>query len=251
MAVDIGYVGTRSLNIPYSEDLNLLRPSTIPFSTARRPYPRYNTASLIQTGGSANYHGFTAQADRRMSRGLWFNANYTWAKGLTDAALERLHRRDPAESIRALPRTRRRPCIARQQLRFSYVGIFPSDAAETFRHGYVRGPLDHVIGGWQFAGITTMFSGARLSPSLYKCGSREHQSVRRTPRPDRQRQLRLRVRCAIPSRAGSRSSTDARSSFRRHGPRLLRKFGAVSILTGPGQAIWNIGIHKNWSLFAE
>ncbi len=77
MAVDIGYVGTRSLNIPYSEDLNLLRPSTTPFSVDRRPYPRFNSASLVQTGGSATYNGLTIQADRRMSKGLWFNANYT------------------------------------------------------------------------------------------------------------------------------------------------------------------------------
>ena len=67
-AIDFGYVGTHSLNIPYSEDLNLLRPSTTPFSAARRPYPRYVGANLIQTGGSGIYHGLTVQADRRMSR---------------------------------------------------------------------------------------------------------------------------------------------------------------------------------------
>ncbi len=87
MALDVGYVGTHSLNIPYTENLNLLRPSTTPFSPARRPYPRFNAANLMQTGASAIYHGLTFQADRRMSRGLWFNVNYTLAKALTDANL--------------------------------------------------------------------------------------------------------------------------------------------------------------------
>src|SRR5207247_9452607 len=49
-AIDFGYVGTHSLNIPYSEDLNLLRPSTTPFSAARSPYPRYVGANLLQPG---------------------------------------------------------------------------------------------------------------------------------------------------------------------------------------------------------
>ena len=87
---------------PFNEDLNLLRPSTIPFSTARRPYPRYSNANLIQTGGSSSYHGLTIQADRRMSRGLLFNLNYTWAKGLTDTGLNATGRRS-AESVRAVP----------------------------------------------------------------------------------------------------------------------------------------------------
>ena len=125
MAVDIGYVGTRSLRIPYNEDLDLLRPSTIPFSTARRPYPRYSNANLIQTGGSSSYHGLTIQADRRMSRGLLFNLNYTWAKGLTDTGLNGYTASiQQNQYARSLERSDD-PAIRRQQFRFSYVWDVP------------------------------------------------------------------------------------------------------------------------------
>ena len=87
IALDVGYVGTRALNIPYTEDLNLLRPSTQPFSAARRPYPRFNQTNYVQTGGSSTYHGLMVQADRRMAGGLWFNVNYTLAKAITDVDL--------------------------------------------------------------------------------------------------------------------------------------------------------------------
>jgi len=86
-AVDVSYVGTKAQNIPYVQDLNLLYPSTVPYDSARRPYPLYNSASLTQSGGSSIYHGFTIQADRHLSGGLSFNANYTWAKALTDVSL--------------------------------------------------------------------------------------------------------------------------------------------------------------------
>ena len=66
-AIDVGYIGTKASNIPYTEDLNLLRPSTLPFDPARRPYSRFESAELVQTGGSSIYHGLTIQADRRVA----------------------------------------------------------------------------------------------------------------------------------------------------------------------------------------
>ena len=142
MAVDVGYVGTRSLNIPYSEDLNLLRPSTMPFSAARRPYPRFNTASLMQTGGSATYHGFTVQADRRMSSGLWFNVNYTYAKGLTDTALNGYTAGiQQNQYARFLERADDRRICAASSSASATCAICPSDAASISAADMSR-PLD-------------------------------------------------------------------------------------------------------------
>src|SRR5690606_1285187 len=56
MALDVGYVGTRAMNIPYNEDLNLLPPGAEPFDPARRRFPRFNAVNLTQTGGSSIYH---------------------------------------------------------------------------------------------------------------------------------------------------------------------------------------------------
>jgi len=69
-AIDVAYVGTKT-----------------PFDPARRLYQRFSSVSLVEAGGQAIYHGLTIQADRKMARGLWFNANYAFGKALTDVDL--------------------------------------------------------------------------------------------------------------------------------------------------------------------
>jgi len=248
MAVDIGYVGTRSLNIPYSEDLNLLRPSTTAFSAARRPYSRFNTASLIQTGVSANYHGLTIQADRRMSKGLWFNVNYTLAKALTDGGLNGYTAGiQQNQYSRALERADD-PAIRRQQLRFSYVFDIPVGRG---KRGFANMPkaLDFAIGGWQLAGITTFLTGARLSPGYSNADPAFTNQF--SGRPDRIGDGNL-------DAGAMRDSIRNRLLILDRGAFVLPASGrgfygnsARYILTGPGQAVWNTGIHKNWRIGEE
>ncbi|MBI3684333.1 MAG: carboxypeptidase regulatory-like domain-containing protein [Acidobacteria bacterium] len=247
-AIDIGYVGTRSLNIPYNEDLNLLRPSTQPFSAARRPYPRFNSANLIQTGGSSMYHGLTIQADRRMTRGLWFNANYTWAKALTDTDLrgypagiqqnqyERYLERSDDGNLR------------RQQLRFSYVYDLPFGRGRRFLS---RMPVvvNYILGGWQLAGITTMQTGARLSPAYSNAEPANTNQF--SGRPDRLGDGSF-GGDGMADRIRSRQPVFDLGAFRL--PATGRGFygnSARYILTGPGEATWNTGVHKNWKVAGE
>jgi len=248
VAVDIGYVGTRSLQIPYNEDLNLLRPSTTPFSAARRPYPRFNTASLVQAGGSASYNGLTIQADRRMSRGLWFNANYTWGKCLTDTGLNGYTAGIEQNQYSRYLERADDPALRRQNLRFSYVWDLPIGRSRRALNNIPR-PLDFVIGGWQLAGITTFLTGARLSPT-YSNADPTYTNVF-SGRPDR-------------IGNGNFDSGDMRDSIE-SGKAIFDRSAFVLpvtgrgyygnsaryILTGPGSAVWNMGIHKNWLLFEE
>jgi hypothetical protein len=248
MAVDIAYVGTRSLNIPYSEDLNLLRPSTTPFSAARRPYPRFNSASLIQTGGNAIYNGFTFQADRRMSRGLWFNVNYTLAKGITDVGLNGYTASIQQNQYARYLERSDDAALRRQQLRFSYTWELPVGRGRQAL-GNIPRLLDHVIGGWQLAGITTLLTGPRLSPSYSNADPAYTNQF--SGRPDR-------------IGNGNFDSGSMRSNIET-GKRIFdssafvvpatgRGFygnSARYILTGPGTATWNMGIHKNWYFFDQ
>ncbi|MEK7403957.1 MAG: carboxypeptidase regulatory-like domain-containing protein [Acidobacteriota bacterium] len=247
-AIDIGYVGTRSLNVPYNEDLNLLRPSTQPFSAARRPYPRFNSANLVQTGGSASYHGLTIQADRRMAQGLWFNANYTWAKGLTDVDLRAytagIQQNQYARSLERSDDGN----LRRQELRFSYLFDLPFGRGQRFLS---RLPVvvNHILGGWQLAGITTMQTGARLSPGY--SNSDPAYTNQFSGRPDRVGD-------------GNFDSGLMRANIKDRKPILDRTafvlpqtgrgfYGnsARYILTGPGGLVWNTGIHKNWKVAGE
>jgi len=248
MAIDVAYVGTRTLNIPFNQDMNLLFPSTTRFSAARRPYPRFNSANLIQTGGASTYHGLTIQADRRMTKGMWFNINYTLAKGLTDASYNDYSGGSQQNQwTRSLERGDD-PSIRRQQLRFSYVLDIPIGRGHRVL-GNIPRPIDHILGGWQFAGITTLLTGARLSPSYSNADPAFTNQF--SGRPDR-------------IADGNYDSSIMRDSIKNRIP--IFDLGAFQVpatgrgsygnsarfvLTGPGQALWNAGIHKNWKIFRE
>jgi hypothetical protein len=90
---------TQALNIlranitsPLAQQAGINRPfPTFNGSVAQalRPFPQYlNIVTGVQNGdksGHSSYHAFVLKADRRMSKGLTFQWNYTFSKLLTDS----------------------------------------------------------------------------------------------------------------------------------------------------------------------
>jgi hypothetical protein len=242
-AIDIGYVGTKAANIPYTENRNLLPPSTTPFSFDRRPYPRYDTADLVQAGGSSIYHGLTIQADRRLSQGLWYNINYTWSKALTDVELGGFAlSAEQNQYQRSLERADE-PRHRRQQLRFSYGYELPFGRGKQFLSNMPT-VAEGILGGWQVAGITTMLTGQRLSPSF--SGNDPANTNQFGGRPDRVGD-------------GNFDAGDMRDSIKSRNPVFDRDAFLVPetgrgfygnsaryVLTGPGEIVWNFVLAKNF-----
>ncbi len=244
-AIDVGYVGTRALNIPYTDDLNLLRPSTTPYDSALRPYQRYNTAALTQTGGSSIYHGFNIQADRRLSKGLSFNANYTWAKALTDTSLGGFSFSPGQNQYERFLERGDDPIIHRHVLRFSYVYQLPFGRGQHFL-GNLSGVANHIIGGWQLSGITTMATGQRMSASF--SGTDPANTNQFGGRPDRigdgnldSGEMRDRIKAGLPV-------FDASAFVQPISGRGFYGNSARNILTGPGQQVWNMVLAKNFMI---
>jgi hypothetical protein len=245
-AIDVGYVGTKVTNIPYSEDWNLLRPSTVPYDVSRRPYPQFTGVTVTQTGGQSIYHGLTVQADRRMARGLSFNVNYTFAKALTDVDLRTYSASAQQNQYQRNLERADDPNIRRQQLRFSYIYELPFGKGKPVFSSAGR-VTNNIIGGWQIAGITSFYSGPRLSPTF--SGSDPTGTGQSTGRPDR---------LAGGQFDYNRDTMRARqpifdvNAFVR--PQTARGFYGNSgryILTGPGEQTWNIAAAKNFYLGAE
>lgn len=246
-AIDVGYVGTKAQNIPYAENLNLLHPSTIPYSDSRRPYPRFSSATITSPGGSSIYHGLTIQADRRLSRSLIFNVNYTWAKSLSDVNLRSSSAGAQQNQYQRYLERADDNNIRRQQLRFNYVYQLPVGRGQQFLSSMGAVP-NAVLGGWELVGITTFYTGPRLSPAF--SGSDPANTNQYSGRPDRVADGNLSGDMGDMIRA--RQPIFDRSAF------VLPVSGrgyygnsARNILTGPGLSNWNIGIHKNWMLPGE
>ena len=244
--IDVAYTGTRAQNIPYSQNLNLPHPSTSPYNPATVPFPAFTSVLYQQAGGMSGYNGLTVQADRHLSRGLTFNANYTWAKALTNVNL-RSYNPVPQQNQYELQLERADdPNIRRQQLRFSFVYELPVGRGKAFLGG-APGVVDQIVGGWQLSGITTMYSGARLSPSF--SGTDPANTNQFSGRPDR---------------VGNGSIDYSGVTIKNHQPifdiadfaqpasgRGYYGNSARYILTGPDQITWNSVLSKNFYLLHE
>ncbi|PYQ21886.1 MAG: hypothetical protein DMF79_07140, partial [Acidobacteria bacterium] len=120
-AIDVAYVGTKTTNIPFNQDLNLLPPGTTPYSPERRPYALFNSVAVLETGGQAVFHGLTVQADRKMAHGLYFNLNYAWGRALTDVDLREYESSIQQNQYQRQLERGPDPSVRKHQLRFSYI----------------------------------------------------------------------------------------------------------------------------------
>jgi hypothetical protein len=247
-AIDVAYIGTKGENLPYTDNLNELPPSTTPYDFSRVAFPQYSSITLTETGASSIYNGLNIQADRKMRGGLNFNVNYTWCKALTDLFLNSGNEGSMVQQNQYQRYLERGddPDIRRQQLRFSYVWELPFGRGKHFLTNLSR-PLNAFVGGWQLNGITTMQTGARLSPT-YSGTDPANTNEYSGQRPDR-------------IGNGNFDAGQMRGNIKSHQPIFDQSAFAVpadgrgyygnsarDILTGPGQEVWNAVAAKNFPI---
>ncbi len=236
-AIDVSYVGTQGKNLPFTEDLNLLRPSTTPYNVNRVAFPQFSYISLVQAGASSIYHGLNFQADRKVRGGINFNVNYTWCKALTDVSLGSYTNSSSQNQYARYLERADDSGLRRQQLRFSYIWELPFGRNRHFLNKVSR-PVNLIVGGWQVSGITTMTTGARLNPGF--SGNDATNTNQFGGRPDRigngnfdadLMQDTIRRRAAIFDRSAFSIPASGRGFYGN---------SARYVLTGPGTVNWNM-----------
>src|ERR1700677_949145 len=90
LAARITYSGMNSYRMNVKEDYNAIPPSKQPYVPSpyvdpRAPYQNWIEINYSANAGFANYQGLTLEATQRVSHGLYFQANYTWAHNISDA----------------------------------------------------------------------------------------------------------------------------------------------------------------------
>jgi hypothetical protein len=93
IALRVSYVGMNSYRLTLTEDLNQIAPSATPYTTTaaspyvdpRAPYANWFTLLSTENAGFQNYQALEVSVTRKLSKGLSFQANYAWAKNLSDA----------------------------------------------------------------------------------------------------------------------------------------------------------------------
>jgi hypothetical protein len=153
------YTGTNTRQGIYRWDFNQPAVNGELYVDKARPFPRYPSILYTDNGAGHQYHALTVEAERRMARGLHFQAHYTLASDIGD--LER-----GANPENAFDRARERSKWERYpNNRFSgnFVYQLPFGKGRTW--GSNLHPVANAIfGGWEISGIVALESGRYITP---------------------------------------------------------------------------------------
>jgi hypothetical protein len=176
----VSYVGMHSYRLSITEDLNQIPASNMPYQTTtsspyvdpRAPYHNWFTLYSTFNAGEANYNALEVEESHKMSHGLYFDANYTFAKNLADNQGDNptafagevnygvpiANRFDVRSDYGNVEGTRRD--------RFLLTGLYqlPFGQGRTFLN--TGGWKNATLGGWELTTVTLLETGPWLTPSI-------------------------------------------------------------------------------------
>ncbi|MBI3697836.1 MAG: carboxypeptidase regulatory-like domain-containing protein [Acidobacteria bacterium] len=186
-----GFVGSLGRHLAWARPLN--QPDPGPGNiTQRRPYysryPDVVNISYLETSGSSAYASLQTTFEKRFSKGVYFVGNWTWAHGLDNAGgdggangpIPQDSRNRNADWGSMNSDVRHRVNLA-----WSYALPFGPGKRWAGDSGWTR----HLVGDWEFAGISVLQSGlpftvqATGSPTNTGAGTRADVVRGVTPRP--------------------------------------------------------------------
>ncbi len=165
-AMRLSYLGTHSVDLVYSRNLNQPFPSTVPFSSSRRFFPIFNNITYYENGGGQRYNALQATVAKNYGNALTFNAGWTWAKDLADTqdsggfsgqTIENQFNRRAEWANNQITPTHRVYGYAIYQ--------FPFGRGRRYLNASPR-LLDAAFGGWQMAWNAMWQAGQFFTPSF-------------------------------------------------------------------------------------
>ena len=171
------YVGMNAYRLTITEDLNQISPSTTPYVASpfvdpRAPYQNWFTLLSTESAGFSDYQAMQVEATHQTTNGLFFTANYTLAKNLSDAqgdaplgfASEVAY--GLAVSNRFDLRADRGNVEATPRHRFQLNGVYELPVGAGRRWANSSGWMNAVIGGWNLTTVTLLQTGPWLTPTI-------------------------------------------------------------------------------------
>ena len=176
-AVRVSYVGMNTYRMNVTVNWNQIAPSAQPYIPSpvvdpRAPFQNWAVLYSTENFGGGNYQAMEVEASRKMSKGLSFSANYTWAHNLSDAqgdapvgfggetayglaVLDRF----------ALSQDRGNVAGTRRQ-RFLLTGNYDLPFGKGRQWSSSLGVLNGVFGGWSLNTITLLETGPYLTATI-------------------------------------------------------------------------------------
>jgi hypothetical protein len=177
-----------SYRMNVTEDYNAIPPSTQPYVPSpyvdpRAPFQNWIQLYVSQNAGFANYQGGTVEVTRRMSHGLFFQANYTLAHDISDAqgdapggfvpevllftpSYDQFDLRAARGNVAGMPRQR-----------FLLTGSYqlPFGVGRQWKSG--NSIVNEAFGGWNINTVTLIQSGPFLTPTISPTADQSNTNV--------------------------------------------------------------------------
>lgn len=192
----------------------------------RRLYPEFAAVGSSDSWGNMTYHSFQATLNKRLSQGFTILASYTWAKTIDTA--------DPMDGLNIS----REKAVSANNIAHRFVASYIWELPRLANRNRV---LRFVFGGWETNGIISLESGL---PFNVVSGRDNSATGINLDRPDL-------------------AGDPVLSNDRPHGELIDRFFNTAAfvqnpagtygtagrnILTGPGEAIADLGLVKNFAI---
>jgi hypothetical protein len=260
LVLEVGYSGARGLHLIRQRSINqadIASPTdsirgettnTVANIPLRVPFQGWNSANMqqIESAGSSWYNAMLVSLTKQVSKGLQFQASYTYAKDLaTDATTSTGPNGGTAVGDQNNPAQRYGPDQFIRSHRFiiNFTYDFPTPFKD---NAFAR----HALGGWSLAGVTTVQSGRHLTvtftngTSVYGTNN-DRASLSGTCQPGH-----YVASGGVSSHIGdyvNAACFAAPAVFSADDPAALG-FGdsGVGILTGPGQNNWDLALLKKF-----
>jgi hypothetical protein len=235
--LEFSYLGSSAHRLSNFFDLGQCRPAAdLSCSPASKPWPRYALLTWVDSGGNASYQAFLAKYQHRADQGLNLRFEYTFGKALTDTWQWSV---SPHTQIATCRRCDKGPANFDVRHRAVTSAIWEVPFGRRGSGQTAPRLARWVLGGWTLTAIVTMSSG---QPS-FLAG------------PNRTDSLNLNH---LPNRVCDGRNSELSGNVRTNGffwfdtscfaVPALGHFGNSSrtVLNGPGQNNWDLGIEKSF-----
>jgi len=180
-AVRLSYTGQGAYHLPITIDRNQIPASTTPYTIPNNGYsvvdpraPFQNWLLLMESEsiGNQNYQAGTVEFTQRASQGLTFQANYTFAKNISDAqgsdapsvyASEEPYAAEIANAYDIKYDRGNVVGMPRQRLLLTGVYQLPFGAGQRWQGNRF---VNAAIGGWNLSTVMTIQTGQWLTPTM-------------------------------------------------------------------------------------
>jgi hypothetical protein len=240
----LSYIGTNTRKGDWAYDINSPVPDNRAYVDKPRLFPRYPGISYFTNGAGHQYHGLTAEAERQMSKGLYLQSSWVWARDIGD-----LERGGSPEN--PFDRARERAVwedIPTHRFTTNLFYELPFGRGKPFL-GSVSRLANLAVGGWQTSAVYSYYSGQFLTPfwtgpdptGIAFTPSRTPANV--TLRPDHLRNANL---SGSQRRVGRWFDASAFAPLSAG----LGRFGtaAKGVIKGPGVNVWHVGFFKTFPI---